>query len=309
MNITQTVALQVFIMLCLILVGAALFKTKIITDKGSKDMSGVLLSIVTPCVLIQAYQTEVNSAAIKEIGLAFLYSFILHIIFILASQLIFGFQKNKELKKVEMFTSIYSNCGFMGIPLLSAALGECGVLLGSAYLAVFNILAWTHGLCMYGGNLKLLSFKNLIKNPGVTGTLLALVLFFSGIRLGGFIKASVEYIADLNTPLAMILLGSYLARCDLVSAFKQKPLYIASAMRLVVFPIFGILALKLMRADAFIATALCLSAACPSATIAALFAEKFDMDTGLPSQIVSVTTLLSIAALPFAAWLVSIIIG
>lgn len=309
MNITQAVSQQVFIMLCLILVGAALFKAKILTEKGTKDMSGILLTIVTPCVLIQAYQIDADMSAIKSIGKAFLFSIVLHICFIVISYLVSFFRKDKNLRKIEIFTSVYSNCGFMGIPLLSAALGEKGVLFGSAYLAVFNVLAWTHGLLLYGEDMKLLSIKNLVKNPGIIGTLLALLLFFLKIKLSGFLSASVGYIADLNTPLAMILLGAYLARCNFISAFKQSSLYAVAAMRLMLLPTIGIFVLKLMHAEPIIAASLALSAACPCATIAALFAEKFDIDTGLPSQIVSVTTILSVATLPAVAWLSSAIIG
>lgn len=308
MNITQSVAQQVFIMLCLILVGLVLYKTHVLTEKGTKDVSGVLLSIVTPCVLIRAYQIDCDASAIKELCIAFLMSILLHIVFILISYAVFSFQKNPERKKVEIFTSVYSNCGFMGIPLLSAALGEKGVLLGSAYLAVFNVIVWTQGLYLYGGDIKLLSVKNLIKNPGIIGTLIALLLFFSRIRLSGFMAASVGYIADLNTPLAMILLGSYLARCDLKAAFKQPALYSTALMRLLILPFISVIIFRLFNTDEFLAATICLSAACPCATISALFAEKFDMDTGLPSQIVSVTTLLSVATLPLISWLVSIIL-
>lgn len=309
MNITQVVSQQVFIMLCLMLTGFVLFKAKAVTEKGAKDMSAVLLNIVTPCVLIQAYQIDADPSAVKEIISAFLYSIVLHVLFIVVSYIVFSFTKNEDLKKSEIFTSVYSNCGFMGIPLLSAALGEKGVLLGSAYLAVFNIIVWTHGLFLYGGDIKLLSLKNLAKNPGVIGTLIALLLFVFKIRLGGFLKASVGYLADLNTPLAMLLLGSYLARCDLLAALRQKAIYAVSAMRLLILPLLGIFLLKLFGASPFTATTLSLSAACPCATISALFAEKFNKDTGLPAQTVSVTTILSVATLPVAAYLASVIIG
>lgn len=308
MSITQSVSQQVLIMLCLIIVGFILFKAKLISEKGTKDFSELLLTTVTPCVLISAYQTDRELSVLKELGTAFLMSLILHIVFIAVSYLVFLKTKNPEKKKFEIFTSVYSNCGFMGIPLLSAALGEKGVLLGSAYLAVFNIIVWTHGLYLYSGNIKLLSIKKLFKNPGVMGTVSALVLFFFNIRLGGSLKASVDYLAALITPLAMLLLGSYLARADLKSAFRHSSLYAAGAMKLLILPIIGIFIFKLCGIEPFLATALSLSAACPAATISALFAEKFEMDTGLPSQIVSVTTLVSVVTLPVIAWICSAVL-
>lgn len=308
MNITPLVARQVFIMLILIIVGFVLAKKNIVSEKGASDMSNVLLTIVTPCVLIQAYQIECDAAIMREIGLAFLLSIVVHAVFIPLAYIIFSYEKNTEKRKINIFTSVYSNCGFMGIPLLAATLGEKGVWLGSAYLAMFNIIVWTQGMFLYGGSLKVLSAKNLIKNAGVVGSVIALVLFFAKIRLGGVIEASVDYVASLNTPLAMILLGAYLARTKILAALKSVSLYIVLVVRLLVMPIIAAAIFALLGVDELLATALILPAACPSAAVGALFAEKFGMDTGYPSQIVSVSTLASLATLPLVAYLSSLIL-
>ncbi len=308
MNITPLVARQVFIMLILIIVGFVLAKKNIVSENGSSDMSNVLLTIVTPCVLIQAYQIECDAAIMREIGLAFLLSIVLHAVFIPLAYIVFMREKDIEKRKINIFTSVYSNCGFMGIPLLASTLGEKGVLLGSAYLAMFNIIVWTHGLFLYGGNIKVLSAKNLVKNAGVMGSVVALILFFARIRLTGVLDASVDYIASLNTPLAMILLGAYLARAKIGAALKNASMYAVMAMRLLIMPIAAALLFALLGVDEMLATALILPAACPSAAVGALFAEKFGMDTGYPSQIVSVSTVVSLATLPIVAYIASIVL-
>lgn len=308
MNITPLVARQVFIMLILIIVGFVLAKKNIVSEKGASDMSNVLLTIVTPCVLIQAYQIECDAAIMREIGLAFLLSIVLHAVFIPLAYIVFMREKDIEKKKINIFTSVYSNCGFMGIPLLASTLGEKGVLLGSAYLAMFNIIVWTHGLFLYGGSIKVLSAKNLVKNAGVMGSVVALILFFARIRLAGVLEASVDYIASLNTPLAMILLGAYLARTKIGAALKNASMYAVMAMRLLIMPIAAALLFALLGVDEMLATALILPAACPSAAVGALFAEKFGMDTGYPSQIVSVSTVVSLATLPLVAYIASIVL-
>lgn len=295
-------------MLVLILVGFVLSKKNVITNNGSKDISGILLNVVTPCVLVKAYQIEYTPEIAKEIGLSFLLSIVLHGLFITVSYIVYLFEKNPEKRKVDIFTSVYSNCGFMGIPLLAATLGDKGVLLGSAYLAMFNVIVWTHGLFLYGGSIKLLSVKNLVKNPGVVGTAIALVLFFMRVRIQGPVMDIVGYFAALNTPLAMLLLGTYLARAKLKTAFAQPGLYAVSFMRLIFLPFVAVMLFKLMGTDSFLGTTLVLSAACPVAAISAIFAEKFNMDTGYPSQIVSVTTLLSLGTLPLMSLISSLIL-
>ena len=308
MNITPIVASQVVIMLALILVGFILFKKNIITKNGTKDMSGILLNLVLPCVLIKAYQIEYNPDIVRELLLAFALSILAHGIFIALSYIIWRFEKDEDKRINGIFTAVYSNCGFMGIPLLGATLGDKGVLLGSAYLATFNILIWTHGLCMYGKSAKYMSVKNIVKNPGVIGVTLALILFFARVRISGPVKEIVGYFASLNTPLAMLLLGTYLARGSITKAFREPGIYLIIFLRLLAFPLISAIIFALMGIEEFLATTVVLSAACPVAALSAIFSEKFNLDTLYPSQIVSVTTLLSVATMPLITFLISFIL-
>ena len=176
-NITQLVAQQVFIMLILILIGAVLRKLKVITSNGTKEFASILLNIVTPALLIKAYQIDFDIKVLKDILTGFGLSILIHIIYILMSKVMFFGIKDDYKRKVLKFTNIYSNAGFMGIPLVAATLGDSGVLIASTYLASFNVIVWTHGLLLYSEDKKLLSFKGLLKNPGIIGVALALILF------------------------------------------------------------------------------------------------------------------------------------
>ena len=308
MNITPMVTQQVFIMLILIVLGFVLTKCKIITESGVKDMSSLLLNVVIPFVLVQAYQTECEPGIVKEIVFAFLLSALLHALYIIISTFVFKAEKNNEKRKVNVFTSVYSNCGFMGIPLLSATLGSKGVILGSAYLAVFTIFSWTHGLYLYGEDKKLISIKNLYKNAGIIGVTVALVLFFANIRITGVAKDIVGYVASLNTPMSMILLGTYLGRGSILKALKSVGMYASLAMRLLVLPLVTVFVFKLLSVDQFMGTSIILSAACPSAAVGAIFAERFNMDALYPSQIVSVSTIVSILTLPLMSYIIALVL-
>lgn len=308
MNITPMVTQQVFIMLVLIMLGFALTKYKIVTQAGAKDMSALLLNIVIPCVLVQAYQADCDAGIIKEIIFAFLLSIVLHVLYILLSTLVFKLEKDNEKRKVNIFTSVYSNCGFMGIPLLSATLGAKGVILGSAYLAVFTIFSWTHGLYLYGEDRKLISVKKLCKNPGIIGVAVALILFFANIKITGTAKTVIGYVASLNTPLSMILLGTYLGRGSMKSTLKSVGMYTSLSLRLLILPLVTVLLFKILSVDEFIGTSLILSAACPSAAVGAIFAERFNMDACYPSQLVSVSTIISIVTLPLMSYIITLVL-
>ena len=265
MNIAPLVAQQVFIMLILIIIGFVLTKNNIISQAGSKNISDILLTIVTPSVLIRAYQIDFDMGIAFDILTGFALSVLAHLIFIVVSHLIFRGNRDVYRRKVMNFTSIYSNCGFMGIPLLAATLGDKGVVIGSTYLAAFNIITWTQGYYIYCQDFKLLSFRKLLKNPGVVGTCIALILFFAQVRLGGVIRQAIWYVADLNTPLAMILLGTYLARTDLAKSLKNKDIYVVSFLRLLALPLLTLAVFKLIGVGYDMAICLMLPAACPCA--------------------------------------------
>ncbi len=308
-NITPLVAQQVAIMLILIVVGFILTKAKLITTKGSKDISNILLTIVTPALLICAYQIDFDMSVVKDLAIAFFLAFVTHLVFIIICRFVYLKVKDEYKRKVIKFTNIYSNAGFMGIPLLAATLGSEGVLLGSAYLAMFNIIVWTHGIYLYSEDFGILSAKQLLKNPGILGVTIALLLFFFRVRLSGVIWQAVSYVADLNTPLAMILLGTYLANSNLKKAFSDVSIYGVCFTRLIVLPVIIIFLFRLLNVEYFMAISLILPAACPCAAMAAIYAQKFDFDPGYPSQIVSVTTIVSLITLPAISFVASLVLG
>lgn len=296
MELSKLLAEQVIIIFLLIALGFILKKTNKIDESGAKQLTNILLTIVTPCVLINAYQKEFQPKLAVNLLYAALFTLVIHLVMILLSTLIFR-KEPTERYKINIFTSIYSNCGFMAIPLLSAVLGNDGVFYGSAYLALFNILYWTHGVALYGG-VKNLSVKKVFLNPGVIGTAVSLVLFFLGITLPKVIIEPVQYMAGLNTPLAMVVLGTYLANIDFKKTLSKLSIYGVSALRLVIFPILGIAIAKFLKMDSTVAQSVLISAACPSAAVATLFAARFGLDAEYASEIVSVTTLLSIVTIP-----------
>lgn len=297
MELSRIVFIQVLIIFVLMGVGFVCSKAKLIDEKGTRQMTDVLLMIVMPCVLIKAYQKEFSPELIMGLLLAAFFALIIHVVGIVISTLIF--KKEESLKyRVSIFSSVYSNCGFMAIPLLSAAVGSDGVFYGSAYLAVFTILNWTHGICLYSGSLKEISIKRILKNPGIIGTVIAIILFVTGIRLPYVINESVSYIAGLNTPLAMIVTGAYLTKVDFKKALKNASIYGVSLLRLVVIPIIAVIIARLAGIEPLIAKSVLIAAACPTAAAAALFATKYNLDSTYAAEAVSVTTILSVITIP-----------
>ena len=106
--------------------------------------------LVNPILIIMVYQTDYDPILVKLFS--FVAAFISHILAILVSKLLFR-DKEDPNNMINQFAAVYSNCGFIGIPLINSVLGSEGVFYLTAYMTVFNILTWTHGLSLMKGSL------------------------------------------------------------------------------------------------------------------------------------------------------------
>lgn len=287
---------QVIILLLLILTGFVLTKGKVLTENGVKSMTDMVLLLVTPCVIIKSFIREFDKDVLKSLLISFLIAILVHIGFILVSLLIKADDKAKQ--KVLQFGVIFSNCGYMSIPLQQALLGDTGVFYGSSFIAIFNIFVWSYGIILMSGDKKYLSPKKLIINPGMIGIVIGLIIFLFSIPVPKILSEPVSYLASLNTPLPMIIIGYHLAHSSLLNGIKSLKCIIAIAMKLVILPAaaLGIMYLCGIRGTMLISSVISCSA--PSAAITTMFSSKFGADTDMSVNMVSLSTVLSLLTMP-----------
>lgn len=306
MKMASIVTNQVTIMFLLIALGYIITKLKLVTKEGSKVLSSILITIVSPCVLIKSYSKDFEPLLMTGLLKCLIFSVIIHIVAILISNIVIKKDKQKRFR-IERFLVVYSNCGFMAIPLLQAALGEEGVFFGSAYYVVFTALSWSHGLFQFTEDKATLSAKKILTAPGIVGIMIGMILFLTGWRLPAPLFSAVSYMSDLNTPVAMILLGVFLSDVDFKKAILNKKLYLVSLFRLIIIPVLAIFIARIINLEENLLLATIITAACPCATVSSLFAAKYDKDAAYASEIVSLNTLMSIVTLPLIVALINFI--
>lgn len=292
----STVFSQVLVLFILILLGVIFAKTKLLKDSDVKAITDLVLYTVTPCVIIKSFVREFDKTLLKNLIISFVAVFVAHIIFILVTKLLLH-SKTANRQKVLQFGVIFSNCGFMSIPLLQAVLGDDGVFYGSTYIAVFQLFVWSFGIFQMGGK-EFITPKKLIINPGLIGFAVALVIFLLQIPVPKVIFEPISYLAALNTPLPMIIIGYHLANSNLLSGIKDLNLLFASLIKLVILPLIAVFGFYLCGLRGTLPLALTICASAPTAAITTMFSTKFSRDTALSVRMVSVTTLLSIITMP-----------
>ncbi len=288
---------QVAILLILIIIGVVLTKTNILTEKGVKSMTDMVLMLVTPCVIIKSFVRKFDSSTLKALIISFIAAIGMHLLFIAVAHLLCR-SNDDARRRVLRFAVVFSNCGYMSIPLQQAVLGDDGVLFGASFVAIFNLFVWSYGIVEMSGDKKYISPKKLIVNPGIIGLTVGLIIFILSLDLPQIIYEPISYMASLNTPLPMIIIGYHLAQSNLIKGIKDKQSLFAIALRLIVLPTVVIGLLYLCGIRDTLLVSLSISACAPTAAVTTMFSSKFNKATDLSVNIVSISTVLSLITMP-----------
>lgn len=291
-----TVGGQVVILFLLIGVGVLCAKIGLLDEKAAKAMTNLALYVATPALIIKSCITEFNVALLWGFLTVVAAAAVNHVLLITVARLAFrGDDENR--RRVLRCAMVFSNAGYMAMPLQRALLGDTGVFYCAAYVIVFNIFLWTYGLMETSGQRKL-SVKQILLNPGVIGVAVGLVLFLLPIPVPALLTDAVGHLANLNTPLPMLIIGYYLAQTDLLKALRDAAGWLCMALRLVGMPLVALAGLLLcgVRGEVLTACMICIST--PAATGTTMFAARYGRDTGLSVNLVSVSTLLSVLTIP-----------
>lgn len=296
---------QVLVLAVMIAVGFVCSKLGMFSEKGIRNMTDFVLLVVNPCVIISSFNRNFDSSMAFNLLVTVAIAFLSHFLNILiAHLLIHDEDRRKEI--VYRFGVVFSNCGFMGIPMVNAIVGLDGVFYCTAYISVFNILLWTYGYSMYSGQ-SASGFRKVILNPGMIAVFTGLLFFFTPLEIPSVLFSSMNFFSALNTPVPMVIIGYNLAQIASLSILKDKKMFLGIFLRLIVCPIMmaGILflsryifAMFQMELDPKICSVMlvCSAAACAGNTT--MFAVKFNQDAETAGTIVSVSTVFSIITMP-----------
>lgn len=288
---------QVAILAVLVIVGFICDKTKLYTQSVSRSCNDLLFYIITPAVIIDSF---LNVKFEQESALSFLAAFLIFGVFHGAAALLVRplYKKAGEHRAIFRYATMFGNVGYMGLPLAKAVAGDLGVFYASAGVAVFNIFAFTYGIRLMDRDQRGFQLKKLILNPGSIGIVIGIPLFLLRVELPALLATPITYLGSLNTPLAMLMFGTYLANTDLLGMFRRKENYIVALLKLLVMPLctLGILWLVGVRGTLLLTAVVLCSA--PTANNTVMFAAKYGQDTGVASKVSGFTSVLSVITMP-----------
>ena len=301
------VSSQVGTMFLMMAAGFALAKRGLLTREAIPQLTNLLLTAVLPCMLVDSMQIERTPALLGAMGYGALLAVGLYVLYCLLSIPLFR-RQNPATGKTLRFGTLYGNVGFMGLPLIQMVLGEQAMVYGVINLIVFNLFNWSQGVVLMGGR-KQVSLKQAVINPGILGIIAALLLFFCGITLPPVVGSAVSFLGSMNTPLAMVIIGAQMAAADWRAVFRSPAILLACVLKLAAMPLLTALILYPLHPELELYCTLVLLAGVPTASVTAMFAQRYGQDVSTSAQLVTVSTLLSILTLPCCGVLAALLSG
>jgi hypothetical protein len=294
---------QVITLFLILIVGYFARKRAILTSELTSGLTNFLINVTSPFMIISSFQFAFSKEMLASAGKILTFSFLAHIFSTLIGLIIFK-KYPENIRKILRFTTTFSNCGFMGFPLLQSIYGKFGVFYGSIYVVGFNIFLWTIGVMIFTGERDLSAIKKAFLSPNIIAVLIGITTFILSLKIPTPIYSALEIIGEMTTPISMLVVGSTLAEMKLKELFSGFAVYYGTLIRLVIIPLLSLLITGLLNFEPLLQGVCVISTATPAAATTAIFAEKYNGDSAFASRIIVISTVLSIITLPFFIMLV-----
>ena len=294
MESAVTLFYQIVKMFIMMSAGYILYKNKTVNDDTTSRLSSILLMITTPCMIAGSFNKSFSAEKLQGLLVSFVLSFAIYLLNIVISHIMYG--KNKE---VEKFSVAFSNAGFLGIPLVTGVLGAEAVFYLAPFIALFYVIGWTYGIVLMSGDKSTASFHKVATNPCVWAVMIGVVIFLLPVKPFTPVMEAVSTLGAMTTPLAMLILGAYMAKTNLLSLFTNLKVYQASIYRLILCPVIMIFLFKFVPASfSEVRMVLLIGGSAPVAVLTPIFAQMFNKGTDYGSQIVCLSTILCLFTMP-----------
>ncbi len=290
---TMILLQKILEMFLLMAVGFALYKRGLLTDAGTGEISKLLTTLIIPVILINSLWGSRSPEKTTILVESALISVVLMAVSVAIAFALF------RKDGVSAFSVAFSNAGFIGIPLIQSVLGADAVVYISMMIVAIGFLQYTIGLVMITGDRSRMQLKAVAKNAVVLSVLIGVVLYALNVPKSALVGSVFSTLGSVNTPMAMILLGVYLAKSDLKKVFIVPSNYLVSAVRLLAVPVVSLAVLRFLPlGSADMKLALMITAACPAGSLGAIFAQQYGGDYEKATGQVCISTLLCLVGIP-----------
>lgn len=284
----------------LIMIGAGWFMARkgMMDEHTNTQMSKMIVNVFNPMLMISSAASSVGLIPLSTIVLVGLIAIGMFAILIAAGMILSPlFERQPDQKKIFQMMFVFSNLGFIGIPVVSSILGAAYVVYVTEFLLIYTIVFYTYGVALMDGKFSASSVKSML-NPGTISGLAALLIIICNIQLPDFIKTAITYLGNVTSPMALVAVGFTLAHSDLKRIFCQPRLYVFSAVKLLALPLAMLPLLKMVTGDAALISVCMIMFGMPIGNMPLILGTQKGIDGATCSAAIILTTLLCVLTIP-----------
>ena len=202
MQISLLLMEEIAKLFAIMLMGYAVVKAGLMKSSESKSISVVMVYLVIPCVIIDAFQVDYTPDVQKGLLLACAAAVLVHVLFLILTTIL---KQVLQLDTIERATVIYS----------------------SAYIAVQLILIWTHCKNMLCEEDRL-EWKKVFLNVNIISIIVGVILFVCRIQMPSGVQDVMDMMNNMIGPIGMLLAGMVIADVPLKIVFTKKRNYLST---------------------------------------------------------------------------------
>ena len=283
----------------ILVLGFLLGKLKLISPKTNKDLVNLLLTVFMPASLFLAFPTTYNDETSSMFINGLIAGVLVMLALIILSYIIFNEKFFKgDLRYESQFALVFNNATFLGYPIIASTFGEQGVIPYCGFIIAFNVALFSYGVYLFKHKVDLKLIVSVIFNPNIIAVVLGVIVFLLGIQLPAFATDAVKYTGNATTALSIICVGFMLSRANFRKLIKKWKLMLTALIQLILGPLATWALLSVLGFPEIVIMVCTLIQALPTATSLGLFASKYGGDESEASELVTISTLLSIVTMP-----------
>ncbi len=284
--------------LCIVL-GWLLVRLHLLKPEDSRVLSKVCLYLVTPCVIINAFQLQRTPELLQGLALSLGAAIGIHALFFIATALL----RPLRLTPVEQASLIYTNSGNLIIPLVTAVLGPEWVIYCSMFQLVQQFPMWSHCRIILSGD-RNVSLKKILLNVNIISVFVGVLLFLLNLPLPTVIAGTMKSIASTIGPLSMFVAGMLMGEQNLLAVLRIRSIWKVAFLRLIALPLVVLCIFKYSGLAALVPDGQSilmislLAASAPAAANVTQIAQVYGHEGDYAGAINVITTLLCIGTMP-----------
>ena len=310
MHISILLMEQIIQLFLMIFMGFLIVKAKLLNSEDSKILSIIVLYLIIPCVIINAFQVDYTPQTVKGLLIALVGSVMTQVILLIVVSIL---GRVFHLNEVEVASIYYSNSGNLIVPIVMFILGKEWVLYGCVFMSVQLVFIWTH--CKKSISREpSYDWRKIVLNINMISIAIGIVLFLTRIHLPEDINSTLSAVGSMIGPASMIVTGMLFAGMDFKQIFANKRVYFVSFLRLIIIPVIALFLIKCSQLSTFSSNGnklmliVFLAIITPSASTVTQMCQVYGNDSQYASAINVVTTLFAIITMPAMVMLFQITI-